>query len=258
VFAHLPLLVNERRQKLSKRRDDVAVEEYRERGYLPDAMRNYLALLGWSPGKDREIVPVHEMIAAFRLEDVNPSPAFFDVQKLDHINAEYIRALPVEVFVRESLPWLESSAPWPPERFELGAFERMAAPVQERVRTLAEVPGMVDFLFLEEPLRDPDAWERVIVRSAVAGPLLDDAVAAYADCEWEVEVLHGVTQAVGERHGLKLSKAQAPIRVAVTGRTVGPPLFEALEVLGRQPVLARLRAARAEAGAVTSGAAGTQ
>jgi glutamyl-tRNA synthetase len=243
VYAHLPLIVDERRRKLSKREHSVAVEEYRERGYLPEAMRNYLALLGWAPRSGREVVPIEEMVREFRLEDVNPSPAFFDLQKLDHVNAEYIRALPVATFVRESLPWLELDPPWLPERFDLASFEAVAPLVQQRVRTLGEVPGMVDFLFLEEPTYDEAAWAKV-AREPAAAAVLDDALVEFGSCAWEAQVLHDVTQAIGERHRLKLSKAQMPIRVAVTGRTVGPPLFESLEVLGRERALVRLRAAR--------------
>jgi glutamyl-tRNA synthetase len=244
VYAHLPLIVNERRQKLSKRRDDVAVEEYRARGYLPDAMRNYLALLGWSPGGDREIVPVEEMIAEFDVVDVKPSPAFFDVEKLDAVNGEYIRALPVATFVRESLPWLESDPPWPPERFDLAVFEAVAPLVQLRVRSLSQVPAMVDFLFLEAPVIEPDAWAKVVAGLAVAPALLADVIAAYEVTAWEATPLHAATAEVAGRHGLKLAKAQAPIRVAVTGRTVGLPLFESLHVLGRARTLERLLAAR--------------
>jgi len=244
VFAHLPLIVNEKRQKLSKRRDDVAVEEYRERGYLPEAMRNYLALLGWSPANDREVVPIEDMVAEFEIEGVKASPAFFDVKKLDAVNAEYIRALPVATFVRESLPWLETDPPWPPERFDLAVFEAVAPLVQERARTLAEVPGMVDFLFLEEPVVDEAAWDKAIARSPLASALLDDAIAAYAGVHWDPEALHRVTTEVADRHELKLAKAQAPIRVAVTGRSVGPPLFESLHVLGRERTLDRLQRAK--------------
>ena len=243
VFAHAPMIVDEQRRRLSKRRHAVAVEEYRAKGYLPEALRNYLALLGWSPSDGREIVPIEDMVADFRPEAINRSPAFFDLQKLGHVNAEYIRALPVATFVRESLPWLELDTPWPAERFDLGRFEAVAALVQERVRTLEEVPQMVDFLFLEEPAIDETAWAKV-TRAPSAADVLDDALAEYADCPWEAAVLHDATLAIGERHGLKLSKAQAPIRVAVTGRTVGPPLFESLQVLGRENTLARLRAAR--------------
>ncbi len=244
IFAHLPLIVNEKREKLSKRRHDVAVEEFRERGYLPEAMRNYLALLGWSPANDREILPIDDIVAEFEIADVKPSPAFFDVKKLDAVNASYIRALPVATFVRESLPWLETDSPWPPERFDLAAFEAVAPLIQERVRTLAEVPGVVDFLFLEEPVIDEAAWDKAITRSPTAPAVLDDAIAVYHDVHWDTEALHRVTTELAERHGLKLAKAQAPIRVAVTGRSVGPPLFESLHVLGRERTLARLRRAK--------------
>ena len=244
VYAHLPLIVNENRQKLSKRRDDVAVEEYRERGYLPEAMRNYLALLGWSPANDREIIPIEDMVAEFRIEDVKASPAFFDVKKLDAINAEYIRALPVATFVRECLPWLETDPPWPPERFDLAVFEAVAPLVQERARTLAEVPGMVDFLFLEEPAIDEAAWGKAITRNSAAAGVLEEAIACYGDAHWDTDELHRLTAALADRHGLKLAKAQAPIRAAVTGRSVGPPLFESLHLLGRERTLERLARAK--------------
>jgi glutamyl-tRNA synthetase len=242
VYAHLPLLVGQDRQKLSKRHGDVALEDYRDKGYLAEALRNYLALLGWAPRDGREIVPIEDIVAEFRLEDVTKAAAFFDHQKLDHINGEYIRALPVDAFVREALPWLEAEARWPPERFDLTVFEAVAPLVQERVRTLAEVPAMVDFLFLEEPAIDQASWDKAMMPPALE--VLDDALATYAECEWEAEALHAATLAIGERHGLKLAKAQAPIRVAVTGRSVGPPLFESLHVLGRDRTLSRLRAAR--------------
>lgn len=244
VYAHLPLLLGADRQKLSKRHGDVALEDYRDKGYLPDALRNYLSLLGWAPPDGREIVPTEEVIGLFRLEDVTKAGAYFDHQKLDHINAEYIRALPVDEFVRHSLPWLEMAA-WKPELFRLEDFEALAPLVQERVRTLAEVPAMVEFLFLEEVGIDPAAWEKAVVKLPEAAAIVDDAIAELATTPWQTDALHQATLAIGERHGLKLNKAQAPIRVAVTGRTVGPPLFESLRVLGRERTLERLKAARA-------------
>ena len=250
LYAHLPLLVNEKRQKLSKRRDDVAVEEYRERGYLAQALRNYLALLGWAPSGGREIVPIEEMIAEFRLEDVKPSPAFFDVTKLDHINGEYIRALPVATFVRESLPWLELDPPWPPERFDLARFEALAPLVQTRVRRLSEVPGMVDFIFLEEPAFDEAAWTKAVAANPAAPAILGDAEDVYRRCPWTSAALHEETRDLAARHGLSLAKAQAPVRVAVTGRLVGPPLFESLVVLGRAMTVQRLARAAALAAEV--------
>ena len=254
LYAHLPVLVNERRQKLSKRRDDVAVEEYRERGYLPQAMRNYLGLLGWAPSGDREIVPIEEMVAEFRLEDVKPSPAFFDVTKLDHVNGEYIRALPVATFVRESLPWLELDPPWPPERFDLARFEALAPLVQTRVRRLSEVPDMVDFVFLEEPVLDEAAWNKAVAGNPAAPAILREAEEVYGASAWEAATLHEQTRDLAARHGLSLAKAQAPVRVAVTGRLVGPPLFESLVVLGREETVRRLgRAATLSTGVQTAG-----
>jgi glutamyl-tRNA synthetase len=245
VFAHLPMLVNERRQKLSKRKDPVAVESYRDEGYLPTAMRNYLALLGWSHPEGREILSIEEMVDSFRLEAVNHAPAFFDVDKLRWMNGEYLRAMSTEEFVARCRPWTRPPrAPWPPERFDEEVFGRMAPLVQERVTVLGEVPGMVDFLFLAEPVLDEQSWAAVCSDEA-AGVILDAALAAYASCAWDAEVLHAVTRELADSVGLKLRRAQVPIRVAVTGRRVGPPLFESLAVLGRKSVLERLAAARA-------------
>jgi glutamyl-tRNA synthetase len=255
VFAHLPMLVDERGKKLSKRKDPVAVEDYRDKGYLPEAFRNYLALLGWSPKGDAEIVPVETLIEQFRLEDVHHAPAFFDVKKFTHMNGVYIRELPVEEFIERSKPWVApelgewtpstAGPPWPAERFDADTFARLAPLVQERVATLGEVPAMVDFIFLADPPYDEAQFDSVIVRDEGAVDILDGAVAVYSHCEWRAADLHDLTLEMAERLGKKLGKAQAPIRVAVTGRKVGPPLFEALEVLGRDEVLRRLQAALA-------------
>jgi glutamyl-tRNA synthetase len=252
AFAHLPLLVNERRQKLSKRRDDVAVESYQERGYLADAMRNYLALLGWSDPQGREILSVQEMVAGFELAEVNHAPAFFDVKKLEWMNKEYLRALSVDAFVEVARPWLEPDrAPWPPSRFDGAVFRTMAPLVQERIGVLSEVPDMVDFLFLADPLVEQESWASV-VKDPAAPAVLDAAIATYEACVWTAEALHSATQTMADDMGRKLNKVQAPIRVAVTGRRVGPPLFQSLEVLGREAVLVRLRAARDRLGGDTS------
>jgi glutamyl-tRNA synthetase len=247
VWAHVPLLVNEKRQKLSKRRDPVAVEMYREEGYLADAMRNYLMLLGWAPAGDREIVPWEVIEREFRLEDVSSSPAFFDVKKLRAFNAEYIRALSVEEFIAACEPWLVAPrAPWSAEQFDSAVFATMAPLVQTRVQLLSEVPNYVDFLFLDEPHIDDTARAKVLTAAAV--PVLDAIIDAYESLpEWRDGELQAAFRRVGETIGMKLAKVDAPVRVAVTGRTVGPPLFEALELLGRDRTLARLGAARRSA-----------
>jgi glutamyl-tRNA synthetase len=235
VWAHLPNLVNEQRKKLSKRRDRVSLESFRDDGYLMPAVRNYLCLLGWAPKGDREFLTLAEMLDEFRLEDVGSSPAFFDVKKLTAFNEHYLRALDRGAFVDEALAFVRP------------VLDRMADLVQTRVRTLAEVPGMVDFLF-GEPRIDAASWDKAVASNPDARAVLAGARTAYADAAWDAATLHRLTEEVGEKHGLKLAKAQAPIRVVLTGRTVGPPLFESIEALGRERTLARIDAALARLG----------
>jgi glutamyl-tRNA synthetase len=245
TYAHLPLIVNEKRQKLSKRRDDVSMGDYIERGYLPEAMRNYLALLGWGPPDGVEIRPVAEIIELFRLTDVGKASAFFDLKKLASFNGHYIRELPTAEFVDRSTHWLFDRAPWPAERFHAATFERLAPLVQERVEVLSEVPGYVDFVFLADPVIDDDSWAKAMTKNPDnARAQLDAVIARYRDCEWVADVVMAVIAESGEALELPKKQWQAPVRVAVTGRTVGPPLGESLEVLGRDEVLRRLRAAR--------------
>jgi glutamyl-tRNA synthetase len=242
-WAHVPVLVNEQRKKLSKRRDKVALEGFRDEGFLADAMVNYLMTLGWAPSGDSEIVPWSDIERDFRIEDVTHSPAFFDIKKLTAFNGEYIRALPVEAFIAAAQRFLDSPlVPWPAERFDPAVFEAMAPLVQTRVGTLAEVPAMIDFLFLADPVIDPGARAKAF-GAVSAVEVLTETIAAYsALASWDAESLKSALEAVGTAHGLKLGKAQAGVRVAVTGRSVGPPLFESLEVLGREETLRRMRA----------------
>lgn len=248
TWAHVPVLVNEQRKKLSKRRDKVALEQYRDEGFLADAMINYLMTLGWAPSGDQEIVPWSRIEGEFRLEDVNHAPAYFDLKKLSAFNGEYIRMLDADRFVAECEPWLHAPhAPWPADRFDPAVFAAVAPLVQTRVATLAEVPSMVDFLFLIDPPIDESAWAKVFGTASSRDVLMDTIEAFGSVVTWTADALKAALESVGERHGLKLGKAQAPVRVAVTGRTVGPPLFESLEVLGRDEVSRRLGAAAAKA-----------
>lgn len=245
VWAHLSVIVNEKRQKLSKRRDKVALEDYLSEGFLPEAMVNYLMLLGWAPGEDEEILPFEELVRRFRIEDVNTSPAFFDIKKLTAFNGEYLRALSPGQFLAACAPYLKAPyANWAPERFDMALFEKVAPLAQTRLAVLSEITANVDFLFLDEPVEDETSWSKAMKPGADA--ILRDARTAFATVEWAAEPLKETLLAVGEQHGLKLGKAQAPVRVAVTGRTVGLPLFESLEALGRDRVLARLDAAIAK------------
>ena len=277
VFAHLPVIVNEKRQKLSKRRDKVAVEDYRTLGILPEAMSNYLALLGWTPPSGDEIIDLKTMVQEFRLEDVNKSSAFFDIAKLTAFNGEYIRALSVDEFIVRCEPYLtgafnpvhgplptvapvtpvtpptadvlvENVPVWgafPAEAFDADVFRAIAPHVQERVRLLSDVPAVVDFLFVEPPV-DEKAWTKTM--TGAASTMLDGVLAVADGVEWTAEALKTLVEDVGTANELKLGKAQAPIRVALTGRTVGPPLFEAMELLGRSRSVARMRRAREKLG----------
>src|SRR2546421_6355256 len=210
VWAHVPIIVNEKRQKLSKRRDKVSLEAYRDEGYLADAMRNYLMLLGWAPSGDREIVPWEVIVEEFRLGDVNPSPAFFDEKKLRAFNGEYIRALPVDDFIAACLPWLTGTAtipapPWQPGDFDPKAFAAVAPLAPTRITVLAEIVSYVDFLFLPAPIVDEAAWAKAMKDGA---GLLTAAIGAFEAVAWEAESLKAALEAVGAERGLKLGKTQ--------------------------------------------------
>ncbi|WP_433829001.1 glutamate--tRNA ligase [Actinoplanes sp. CA-015351] len=249
VWGHVPVIVNEKRQKLSKRRDKVALESYRDEGYLAAAMRNYLMLLGWAPTGDREIVPWSVVEEEYRIEDVNHAPAFFDIKKLRAFNGEYIRALSPDEFTQVCAPWLTgtetiAAPPWSPEAFDSAVFTTIAPLAQTRIAVLSEIVDYVDFLFLDEPVHDEASWAKAMKDGAA--DILDATAAAFsALTDWSAEPLKAALEQVGEERGLKLGKTQAPVRVAATGRTIGLPLFESLETLGRERTLTRLAAARA-------------
>jgi glutamyl-tRNA synthetase len=240
IYAHLPVIVNEKRQKLSKRRDKVALEMYRDDGILPEAMRNYLALLGWAPKGDREIVSLETMVNEFDFADVQKSPAFFDIKKLTSFNGDYIRELSVEEFIERAMPFLDECTGklWPADRFDENAFRELAPLVQERVGLLTEVGPMIDFLFVDEVQYEESAMK--VMEKPESLLIIDEIIPRYAAAEWKTGILHDLMLDVAEANGLKLGKAQAPIRLAVTGKKVGPPLFESLELLGREKVIERL------------------
>ena len=236
VFAHLPLLVNEKRQKLSKRRDKVALEQFRDEGYLPEVMGNFLALLGWSPREGGERFRIDEIVDQFSLVDVISSPAFFDPKKLDAFNGDAIRELAGDDLLLRVRPYLGG---WDPER-----VRPLLPEVQTRIVRLDDVAPMVVFLYLEEPAWDDASWEKALRQTSGSTAALLAAVAdGWADCDWEAGAVKAVVVGGGEAAELNLKKAQAPVRVAITGRAVGPPLFESVVVLGRQEAVRRLRAA---------------
>ncbi|HVM07272.1 MAG TPA: glutamate--tRNA ligase [Acidimicrobiales bacterium] len=241
VWAHLPMILNDQGKKLSKRRDRVALEDFRNDGFLPEAMVNYLATLGWMPPNELgdELATIDAMVGSFSLEDVNSAPARFDMKKLSSFNGFYIRRLSSEEFVERSMSWLRRQV-----------VDEMGPLLQERAERLPDAVAMVDFLLHREPIIDLDSWESVVLKDVESSKaMLDGVLSAIRDLEvWDAEALKGVIERIGEGNGLKLNKAQAPIRVAVSGRRVGPPLFESLVLLGRGRMIARLEQARARLG----------
>ncbi|WUD73007.1 glutamate--tRNA ligase [Streptomyces sp. NBC_00510] len=246
-FGHLPYVMGEGNKKLSKRDPQSSLNLYRERGFLPEGLLNYLSLLGWSLSADRDVFTVEEMVAAFDIDAVNANPARFDLKKAEAINADHIRMLDVKAFAEACGPWLKAPfAPWAPEAFDQAAFEAIAPHAQTRLTVLSDITDNVDFLFLDTPVEDEASWQKAMKDAAAASALLTTARENLAAADWNAEALKDAVLAAGETHGLKLGKAQAPVRVAVTGRTVGLPLFESLEVLGRERTLARVDAALAK------------
>ncbi|RMI36564.1 glutamate--tRNA ligase [Streptomyces triticirhizae] len=244
AFGHLPYVMGEGNKKLSKRDPQSSLNRYREAGFLPEGLLNYLALLGWSLAEDRDVFGLDELVAAFDIAAVNANPARFDLKKCEAINATHIRErLTVEQFVEACQPWLRAPhAPWRPEDYDPAAFAALAPLAQTRVTVLSDITANVDFLFLPEPAFDEASWAKAMKPGADA--VLTSIRKGLAELDsWTAEPLKEAVLAAGEAHGLKLGKAQAPLRVAVTGRTVGLPLFESLEVLGRERTLARVDAA---------------
>ena len=238
TYAHLPLLVDEQRRKLSKRFGDVAIERYRDRGYVAAAMANYLATLGWGSSDNVEIRPMGEIVERFELADVNGSSAFFDVKKLTHFNGEYIKAMDSEEFLSVAEPFSDG--------FDLARLPAdYVTEIQGRAKTLSDLPALVDWLFLDEIVMDPDAFTKSLSTNPVAADVLDGTVRAFEGTTWHAADLQTAFAGVCAALDLKPAKAQAPVRVALTGRAAGPPLYPGLEWLGPEVTLARLRAARA-------------
>jgi glutamyl-tRNA synthetase len=239
VYAHLPLIVGKDRAKLSKRHGSIALEDFRERGYLPEALVNYLALLGWAPGDGTEIVTRDELVALFKLDDVNRSAAFFDYDKLDWMNAEYIRAMPQERFERELFePALQHLGVSPTP----DAFRALADVAKVRITTTKDLEDQLRFLVEEKYFVIPDEeWARVIATER-AQDLLDAAIGHLERCEWTLDAMDLIPTV--QALGLKPRKVMPALYVAIEGRARGLPLFEAIYALGRQRSLGRLRRAR--------------
>jgi glutamyl-tRNA synthetase len=249
AFAHLPYVLGKDGQRLSKRNGVVSVNWYREQGYLPEAFCNYLALLGWSPGGDRESFTLDEMAAEFDLARVNKNSAQFDVGKLNAINGDKIRALEPAEFAARLTPFLHQDGlvSYPPSEPE-GEVIMAAAPlVQERSGDLHEAADMLTFLFVGEDKFVVDAADAEKSLGQAAVPVLRAASGALANLStWDTAGIEAALRTgLIDEMGLKPRAAFGPVRVAVTGRRVSPPLFESIELLGRERTLGRLTEALA-------------
>ena len=248
AYAHLPLLVNAKRQKLSKRRDDVSLDDYRSRGYLPEAMVNYLALLGWGPPDEVEIRPLDEIVELFDLGAVKPAPAFFDPARLDHINSAYIKQLTAEQFADRAEPFLTGAdAPWPPEQYDRGIVRALAGEIQQRIVRLDQTAGWIDWVLRADVTYDEKAWHKAMVKGRAAAQVLEAVAARLAGDDFtSAERLEAIVMGVGdeltESIGARV-RSQPPVRVALTGTGAGLPLWEPMRLLGKEETLARLRKA---------------
>ncbi len=243
-YAHLPLLHGPDGRKLSKREGAASVEGLRDAGYLPAAVRNYLALLGWGTEDDTTLMSTEELIARFRIERVGRSSAVFDEQKLRWMNGRFMRELGLDEYERRLAGHLALADSGAAERFEGAPSDRRRAAceiVQDKAQTLDEAWTLVRFLF-GPPVADAVAWEKVI--TAEARPLLEAALAALRDVpEFEVEAIEAALRGVVTKRGVKPKQVFQPLRVAITGTTVSPGIFESIAALGREQTVSRIERA---------------
>ncbi len=249
VYVHLPLLLGKDRSKLSKRHGADRALAYRDQGFLPDAMFNFLALLGWSPGDDTEVMARDEIVERFSLEQVSESPAVFDVEKMTWMNGVYIRNTGSDQLASMLTPVLsdpENGLPdFVPRPIEQGRVEALTPLIHERLKRLDEAPGLLDLFFMDEVTPDPDELiqRRMDRESTIAA--LDAALDLCRKVDsFEPEPLELAYRALTKEIGLKAGQLFGTIRVAVTGRRVAPPLFDTMAAIGQKKCTERLENAR--------------
>ena len=246
TYAHLPLLFGPDGKKLSKRHGDTSLKAYRESGYLPEAMFNYLSLLGWSLDSETTIFSADQAVAAFDLDGVSKNPAVFDVDKLQWMNGEYIRAIDTADFAQRARPFVEGELGRPVTQDEWSTFSEIAPLLQERVKLMPEVGEMSTFLFVDEVEYDEGSWSKVM-KGDTPAPALAAAIRRLSELEdWTAESIESALRSGLEDTELNPRKGWQPLRVAVTGSQVSPPLFESMVAIGQEATVARLnRALRA-------------
>ncbi len=240
-FAHLPMILGPDRSKLSKRHGAVAITEYSEQGYLPEAMVNFLALLGWSVDDRTEVISRQELMAKFSLERISRTAAIFNLDKLNWMNGVYIRSLSADDFAQRVLPFLEKGLPPEVKRPLAADYVREVMPlIQERARTLAEVAELARFFFVEPEYDSGLLVGKNMTRELAIGGL-EAAQPKIKQAEpFDAGSLEAVFRPLADELGLKTGQLFGTLRVAVTGRTAAPPLFQTMVVLGRERCLSRI------------------
>lgn len=248
TYAHLPLLFGTDGKKLSKRHGATALSDYRREGYLSEAVFNYLATLGWSPDGETTIFDRDLAVEKFDLADVSRNPAAFDPDKLAWMNGEYIRALPAEEFRAAARPHVESALGRQLTGDEWETFGDISPLVQERTRLLPEAGMQVVFLFEDFDAYDEQSWKKVMGKEGVDTVLEEGLAALVALDDWSVGPIESALRALPEKLSIGAGKTFQPLRVAVTGSSVSPPLFESMAALGRERTISRIERARQELG----------
>jgi glutamyl-tRNA synthetase len=234
AYAHIPLILNSDGSKMSKRDTGAAVHEYPERGFLPSAVVNFIALLGWSPKDDTEVFSTTDLVERFSLEAVNRSPARFDWDKCRWLNQQHLLQLAPADFAEAARPYVEQSGLPVTDR-----FPAMAASIQEKVQLLSEVPEAIDFFAAGDPALDPEALAKV--RANEAAPVLLDALAAHLAAIGDWSAAPAAIPATATAQGAKPGQLMFPLRVALSGRTAGPSLDAMLAILGSEESIRRIR-----------------
>jgi glutamyl-tRNA synthetase len=246
-FGHLPYVMGQGNKKLSKRDPEANALGYRDAGFLPEGLLNYVALLGWAISGDRDVFSIEEMVEAFDIGDVNPNPARFDLKKADAINASHMRLLPVEDITHRALPFLKAAGVVsdPVTDSDATLLELAMPLVAERINKLTEAVDMLGFLFVEESAFTRDAADVAKLLDEDGRRIVQASYDAVAELrEWSAAAIQEALQsALVEGLALKPRLAFGPVRVAITGRRVSPPLFESMELLGRERSLSRLQSA---------------
>ena len=243
---HLPMILGPDRAKLSKRHGATSILEYRDDGFLPDALRNFMVLLGWSLDDKTEIMRAQTIVDSFTLDRVGKPAAIFDREKLSWMNGIYVRDMPPQDLADAMIPFLEKGLA--PDLLPVDAeyLLRIVPLIQERLKLLSEAPDMVAYFLEEQPVYDPANLVQRGMSEGEAAKALDWSLSALADAEFSTSALEARLRALGEELELTPRRFFGTLRWAVTGRNVSPPLFETMEVLGRDRVLSRLAWAKAQ------------